>query len=235
MLQLLLSLTPISLIDSLSLLPFAMVVLAVLLSGPKPYLASVSFLLGTTLAYFAAGLLIVFGLGEFIQRATAGIAHGCNNPRAIDYILSMVVGIALILLGYRWAIARRKRAERKQVSAGMTPGAAFVTGAGATIAGIWGALPYFAAIDQIMKADVSYAEGIVALAYYNIVFVSLAAALVLIRAVVGQRSDGLFNAVTRLFEIWGKRVLVALMIVLGSVMLADGVGWLLGHPVIPVG
>ena len=52
---------------------------------------------------------------------------------------------------------------------------------------------------------------------------------------VGQRSDGLFNAVTRLFEIWGKRVLVALMIVLGSVMLADGVGWLLGHPVIPVG
>jgi hypothetical protein len=108
-------------------------------------------------------------------------------------------------------------------------------GAGATTAGLWGALPYFAAIDQIMKADVSYAAGIAALAYYNIVFVSLAAALLLIRAVAGSRADGLFNAVTRLFEIWGKRVLVALMIVLGSVMLADGVGWLFGHPVIPVG
>lgn len=194
-----------------------------------------SFLLGTVLSYLAAGVLIVFGLGELLQRLTAGIVHWFNNPRAIDYILSMVVGVALILLGYRWAIARRKRAERKQVSAGMTPGAAFVTGAGATIAGIWGALPYFAAIDQIMKADVSYAEGIAALAYYNIVFVSLAAALLLVRAVVGQRADGLFHAVTRLFEVWGKRVLVALMIVLGSVMLADGVGWLFGHPVIPVG
>jgi len=235
MLELLIALTPISLIDSLSLLPFAVVVLAVLLSGPKPYLASVSFLLGTTLSYFAAGILIVFGLGEFIQRATASIAHWFNNPSAIDYILSMVVGVALIILGYRWAIARRKRAQRREVSSGMTPPQAFVMGAGATIAGLWGALPYFAAIDHIMKADVSYAEGIAALAYYNIVFVSLAAALLLIRAVAGPRADGLFNAVTRLFEIWGKRVLVALMIVLGSVMLADGVGWLVGHPVIPVG
>jgi len=235
MIPLLYALTPISLIDSLSLLPFAVVVLAVLLSGPKPYLSSVSFLLGTVLSYFAAGVLIVFGLGELLQKFTTGIVHWFNNPRAIDYILSMVVGVALILLGYRWAIARRKRAERKQVSAGMTPGSAFVMGAGATIAGIWGALPYFAAIDQIMKADVSYAEGVIALAYYNVVFVSLAVALLLIRAVAGSRADGLFNAVTQLFEIWGKRVLVALMIVLGSVMLADGVGWLFGHPVIPVG
>jgi hypothetical protein len=235
MIPLLYALTPISLIDSLSLLPFAVVVLAVLLSGPKPYLSSVSFLLGVVLSYFAAGVLIVFGLGELLQGVTGGIVHWFNNPRAIDYILSMVVGIALILLGYRWAIARRKRAERKQASAQMIPGSAFVLVAGATIAGIWGALPYFAAIDQIMKADVSYAEGMVALAYYNMVFVSLATALVLIRAVAGPRADELFNAVTRFFEVWGKRVLVALMIVLGSVMLADGVGWLFGHPVIPVG
>jgi len=206
-----------------------------LLSGPKPYVASISILLGTVLSYFAAGVLIAFGLGELLQRVTASIAHWFNNPSAVDYILSMVVGIALILLGYRWAIARRKRAERKQVSSGMTPASAFVMGAGATIAGIWGALPYFAAIDQIMKADVSYGEGVIALAYYNLVFISLAAALLLIRAVAGPRADGLFNAVTRLFEVWGKRVLVAVMIALGSVMLADGVGWLLGHPVIPVG
>jgi len=235
MISLLYSLTPISLIDSLSLLPFAVVVLAVLLSGPKPYLSSASFLLGVVLSYFAAGVLIVFGLGELLQGVTGGIVHWFNNPSAIDYVLSLVVGVALILLGYRWAIARRKRAERKQVSAGMTPSSAFVMGAGATIAGIWGALPYFAAIDQIMKADVSYAEGVIALAYYNVVFVSLAVALLLIRAVAGQRADGLFNAVTHLFEVWGKRVLISLMIVLGSIMLADGVGWLFGHPVIPVG
>ena len=235
MIPLLYALTPISLIDSLSLLPFAAVALAVLLSGPKPYVSSIGFLLGVFLSYFASGVLIVFGLGEILQRVTGAIVHWYNNPRAIDYILSMVVGVALILVGYRWAIARRKRAERRQVSSGMTPGAAFAMGAGATIAGIWGALPYFAAIDQIMKADVTYAEGVVALGYYNIVFVSLAAALVVTRATLGERANVIFDTVNRLFEVWGKRVLVALMIVLGSVMLADGVGWLFGHPVIPVG
>jgi len=232
--ELLITLTPISLIDSLSLLPFAAVVLMVLLSGPKPYLTSVSFLLGIVLAYLSCGTLIVYGLGEILQRVIASVVHWFNNPSAIDYVLSMVVGTALILLGYRWAVARRKRAERKQVTSGMTTGAAFLTGAGATVAGIWGALPYFAAIDQIMKTDVSSLEGVVALVYYNVVFVSLAASLVLIRSVVGPRADGLFQAVNRFFEIWGKRVLVTLMIVLGSVMLADGVGWIFGHPVIPV-
>ncbi|UCD24721.1 MAG: GAP family protein [Gemmatimonadota bacterium] len=235
MIALLYALTPISLIDSLSLLPFAAVALAVLLSGPKPYVSSISFLFGILLSYFASGILIVFGLSEILRRVTEAIVHWFNNPRAIDYILSMIVGVALILLGYRWAIARRKRAERKEVSAGMTPGAAFLMGAGATIAGIWGALPYFAAIDQIMKADVSFVEGLVALGYYNIVFVSLATALVVTRAVMGQSADIVFETVNRLFEVWGKRVLVALMIVLGSVMLADGVGWMFGHPVIPVG
>lgn len=235
MLGLLISLTPISLIDSLSLLPFAAVVLAMLLSGPRPYPNAISFLLGTMLSYFAAGMLIVFGLGEIIQRVTAGVVQWWNNPRAIDYILSIVVGIALILLGYRWAVARRKKAERKKASLGMTPTQAFGMGAGATLAGLWGALPYFAAIDQILKADVSYPGAIVALAYYCVVFIAFASALVVIRAVVGDRANVLFDMVHHVIDIWGKRVLVALMILLGSVMLADGVGWLFGRPIIPVG
>jgi hypothetical protein len=234
MLDLLVTLTPISLIDSLSLMPFAMVVLATLLSGPKPYVSSISFLLGTTLSYFAAGVLIAFGLGGLIERLTVSLVHRFWNPQAIDYWLSMVIGLALIVLGYRWAVARRERAERKDVSTGMTPPQAFTLGAGATIAGLWGALPYFAAVDQILKANVSMWEVMIALAYYNIVFVSLAASLVLVRAVAGKRADGLFAAVNRLLSVWGKRLLIAGMILLGIVMIADGVGWLLGHPLIPV-
>lgn len=233
--ELLIALTPISLIDSFSLLPFAVVVLAVMLSGPAPYLTSASFLVGTMLSYFVAGVLIVFGLGEVIQQATSIIVHWWNNPRAIDYMLSIVLGLALVVLGYRWAVARRAKAARKHVSSGMTPTQAFVMGAGATIAGLWGALPYFAAIDQILKADISYVEGILALAFYCVVFVGFASALVVLRAVVGPRADAIFTKVNRLIEVWGRRVLVTLMILLGSVMLADGVGWLFGRPLIPVG
>ncbi len=235
MIEVILTLTPISLIDSLSLLPFAVVVLAVLLSGPKPYVAATSFLLGIFLSYFAAGVVIAWGLGAVIDRVTAALVHWFKNPSATDYILSMVIGVALIALGYRWANARRVKAEQKKASPGMTPAQAFGVGAGATIAGVWGALPYFAAIDQILKANLSYGESAIALAYYNVVFVSLGAVLIPVKAFLGPRADAMFETVNRLIAVWGKRVLIAAMLVLGAVMVADGVGWMLGRPIIPVG
>jgi hypothetical protein len=76
---------------------------------------------------------------------------------------------------------------------------------------------------------------VVALAYYNAVFVSIAALLVVIRALVGRRADGLFDAVNRLFSVWGKRLLIAGMVILGLAMLADGIGCLFDHPLIPIG
>jgi len=235
MVDLLATLAPISLVDSLSLMPFALVVLATLLSGPRPYVASMSFLAGIATSYFAAGVLIAVGLGGVIARVTAGVAHWYKNPAAIDYVLGMLIGLALIVLGYRWATARRQRAERKSAAAGMTPAQAFLLGAGATLAGLWGALPYFAAVDQILKAGISTGQGILALAYYNAIFVAIPLGLVVARAFLGRRGDDLLATVNRLLSIWGKRLLVAGMILLGAVMIADGVGWLLGRPLIPVG
>ena len=235
MTELLVGLAPISLVDSLSLLPFAVVVLAVLLGGPAPYLASLSFLLGILASYFAAGVLIAVGFGQVIERVAAALVHWFRNPDALDYVLSIVIGIALIALGRRWATARRSRAERRARPAVMTPPRAFAVGAVATLAGLWGALPYFAAIDQILKADATAGEAIVALAFYNVVFVSLPALLVLARAAMGARAAGLFDALNRLIEVWGNRILAAAVIALGSLMLADGVGWLFGRPVLPVG
>ena len=66
------------------------------------------------------------------------------------------------------------------------------------------------------------------------IFISPLALLVLIRACAGTRADGLFDWVNRLFTVWGKAILIVLMIILGLVMVADGVGWFIGHPLIPV-
>ena len=89
MLDLLLTLTPISLIDSLSMLPFAVVVLAVVLGGPRPYLTAAGFLVGVFLSYLASGVLIAVGLGGIIDRVTASLAHWFKHPSPIDYVLSM--------------------------------------------------------------------------------------------------------------------------------------------------
>ncbi len=233
MLDLLVVLTPIALVDSLSMVPFAVVALAVLLSGRQPYAASFSFMAGTVLSYFAAGLLIAFGLGGLIDSASQFIAHRFWNPETIDYVLGLLIGLALIFFGYRMAIMRQEKGKQKEVAADMSPAQAFGLGAGATIAGIWGALPYFAAIDQILKADVSDVEGVIALAFYNLMFASLLLVLILIRAVLGQRADRMFEAVNQLFTVWGKRVLIAVMVLLGLVMVADSTGYFLGYPLIP--
>lgn len=235
MFGLIITLIPISLLDSLSLLPFAVVVLAVLLAGPKPYLTSTGFLLGIFLSYLAAGILIAAGLGQLMQRATAALVRWFNNPSTLDYVLSMIVGSGLIALGYRWANARRVRADRRQPRKGMTPIQAFGMGAGATLAGLWGALPYFAAIDQLLKADLGLAESVVALTVYNVIFVSVGIVLVLLKASIGARADAHFARVSSVLAVWSRRLLIAGMIVLGTIMVADGIGWMLGSPVIPVG
>ncbi len=235
MLDLLVTLTTISLIDSLSMLPFAVVALAVLLTGSKPYLTASAFLLGIFVSYFASGVVIALGLGETINRVTAALVHWFKHPNALDYYLSIAIGLALIVLGYRWATARRARAAQKKPDATAGPGRAFLLGAGAVLAGLWGALPYFAAVDQILKADVSVAGAVGALAFYNVVFVSSGVALVLMRAFLGSRADAIFQVVNRLLATWGKRVLIAAMVILGAVMVADGVGWMVGRPLIPVG
>jgi hypothetical protein len=236
MLDLLITLTTISLIDSLSMLPFAVVALAALLSGRQPYLTATGFLLGVFVAYLGSGILIAFGLGQTINEITEALVHWFKNPNALDYYLSMVVGLLLIIFGYRWATARRKKAEqKKKADAGMGPGQAFLLGGGAVLAGLWGALPYFAAVDTILKEDLTVSESIVALTYYNVIFVSSGVVLVLIRAVMGERADEVFAAVNRFIAAWGKRLIITLMVLLGLVMIADGVGWLLGRPLIPVG
>jgi len=90
-------------------------------------------------------------------------------------------------------------------------------------------------VDTILKEDLSASESIVALTYYNVVFVSSGVILVVIHAVMGEQANRVFAAVNRFIALWGKRVIITLMVLLGLVMLADGVGWLLGRPLIPVG
>ena len=236
MINLLGVLTPISLLDSISVIPFAVVVLAVLLGGARPYLGSTTFLLGIGLSYLAAGLLIVLGLGPILDGLSERLTHWWKHPTTLDIVLGIVIGAVMVIFGYRLATARQEKGKQKMemASEGISPWQAFGLGAGSTLAGLWGALPYFAAIDQILKANLSILEAVLALGYYNLIFILPLAALVVIRAALGARAAGLFDAVNRLFSVWGKRLLIAGLIIVGLVFVADGIGWLVGRPLLPV-
>jgi cytochrome c biogenesis protein CcdA len=131
------------------------------------------------------------------------------------------------------AAARRAKEKADRLES-VTPAQAFTAAAGLTIVGMPGAVPYLGAIDQVLKADLSVLSSVAALVFYNIVFVLPLVVLVNIRQLFPQQADRLFGLIGRLAESWGKRVIMALLIVLGLALIIDGIGWFFGYPLIPV-
>jgi cytochrome c biogenesis protein CcdA len=119
-------------------------------------------------------------------------------------------------------------------AASVTPVQAFVAAVGLTIVGMPGAVPFLGAIGQVLKADLSPVNTITALIFYNVIFVLPLVVFVLIRQMFSQHAGPLIAAVGRIAEVWGKRIITVLLIILGLLMIIDGIGWFLGHSLIPV-
>ncbi len=233
MTELLVVLTPIGLLDSTSIIPLCIVFLIVLLAGPNPIVRSSGLIFGIFVTYLVFGLLVLFGLQTFIDQIEAYIDRLWVNPNLEELILQIVIGLVLCAVAWRM-IAKDKNSVERAAPSSMTAVQAFVSGAVLTIVGLPGAVPYFAAIDLTLRAELTTAEEIGALVFYNVVFVLPIAAIVFLRVVLGNRSQPLLDGIKRFFDTWGQRVIVALLVVLGVVLILDGIGWLLGYPLITV-
>ena len=233
MVELLLILTPIGLLDSISMIPICIVILVVLLAGPQPLLRSSALIVGIYATYIACGILILLGLQSVFDEISAYTLRLWKNPETEELILQVLIGVVLSAFGLRIATARKRRTV-KPVASDMTIVQALLAGAGLTIVGLPGAVPYFAAIDLILRADVTVFQRMLALGYYNFVFVMPLAAIVALRLILGEHSTGILDAVKQFFDSWGQRLIVALLLILGVVLVVDGIGWFLGHPLIPV-
>ncbi len=234
MVELLLILTPISLLDSMSAVPFCIVPLAILLGGNRPLLSSLMFIAGIVISYFPFGLLLLFGLDMIFDWLTETLtAFLSKEPDTLDLVLQLAIGLVMVIFGYRIAAARQSRDEG-DAAAAITPGSAFVLAALLNLTGMWGALPYFAAIDQILRADLDAAGMVLVLAYYNLVFVIPLLAFIGLRYALGQKADRLFQTMARFFTRWGRRSIVFILFGLGVILLVDGISWFMGMPLIPI-
>lgn len=88
-------------------------------------------------------------------------------------------------------------------------GGAFALGASSTVIGLPGAFPYFAAIDQILRADASTAGAVALLLFYNGVFLLPLLAIPLLRAAFGRRADAFSARFAPQMERWGHRLVVS--------------------------
>lgn len=233
MLELLTILTPIALLDSTSIVPLCIVILVVLLAGPRPLLKSASFILGIFVVYLACGMLVLLGLESVLDELRAYTIRLWKSPETEELILQMLIGLVLCAVGLRMAF-RGKRSTEKPVATGMTTVQAFGAGAVLTIVGLPGAVPYLAAIELVLREHLSLKREILVLGYYNAVFVAPLAAIVGVHLALGERGRSVLDGTRRFLDAWGHRVILVLLIVLGALLIADAIGWFLGTPLIPV-
>ncbi|MEM7173019.1 MAG: GAP family protein [Pseudomonadota bacterium] len=237
MFDLVLIITPIALLDSTSIIPLCIVLLVILLSGPAPLGRSGAFLTGIFVTYLICGLLILFGLQSVFDAVNDYALEVWKNPNREELIFQLVVGLVLLFFGFRKMRGRKRESSETPTAPetdGMTAIQAFLSGAGLTIVGMPGAVPYLAAIDLVLRSDVTRNQEITALVLYNIAFVVPLAAIVALRLALGERGQEPLDRVRGFFERWGRRIVIALMLALGAILVADAIGWFLGTPLIPV-
>ena len=150
-------LIPILLADIVNPVLFAFMVYAV--GTDRPLSNSSAALIGHTASYLGFGIALAF--------AFDAITDWLANPKPIDYGIGLLIGVLLLWVAWRIRGGDKQEKQEPQVEQ-LTPLKAFGLGAVINIIGLPFALPYFAALDQILKADLTVADSVIAIAGYNL-------------------------------------------------------------------
>jgi cytochrome c biogenesis protein CcdA len=205
-------LTPILLADVVNPVLFAFMVYAV--GTDRPLINSVSALLGHTASYLGFGIALAF--------AFEAISTRLANPRPVDFGVGLLVGVLLLWVAWLSRGGNTGEKSKAQVE-GLTPLKAFGVGAIINIVGLPFALPYFAALDQILKADLTVTGSILMLAGYNLGYALPFLVVPALALLLGEGSRPLLARINEKVD-RASAVLMPLMLALvGIALVADAV------------
>lgn len=230
--QIIAALTTIALLDSTSMITVATVPMIMFLSSRRPLLLSASFVGGIFLTYFAMSVLVFMGLDSLFDAAGRWFARWSENPRTVCLVAQIVIGAAMLIVAVLMMKPGRLPPGRQPKS--ISPTGVFAFASLLIFIGLPGAIPLFAAVDLLIRAEVSTNASLWALVYYNAVFVLPFAAMVIVRLALGERGNRVLEAVSTFLSAWGKRLVIVVLLLLGMALIADGVGWLAGRALIPI-
>jgi cytochrome c biogenesis protein CcdA len=228
---LLLTLSAIALLDHLSMVPLALAPLAVALGSRRPIVSAGAFLGGIFAAYFVCGVVIMAGAEVLFEQLGPYLNRLWHDPNAYELAAQIFIGLLLMLSP--WFMSQQGKMTSRPVPEA-SPGGLFFLGATLTVLGIPGAVPYVAAVERIVSHDPPWLAAAAYLGFYNLIFVLPFLVLIGLRVITPRLADRIFQPLSN----FAMRVVPALAAVLffalGLLMVADGIGWFLGHPLIPV-
>jgi len=191
--------------------------MVVAVSTNRPLANSSAFLAGHTGAYFVSGIVIALGLNQITNRL--------NHPLPVDFVIELSIGLLLL-----WAaLASRdgKASEDKTPERELTPTYCFGYGAIINFIGVPFALPYFAAVDQILKANLSVELSLTAIAFYNLAYALPFLLVVILVAVTGDSSKPILDKISNLLVGLVDRFMPAILFLLGIALTVDALAFLI--------
>jgi cytochrome c biogenesis protein CcdA len=200
----------IALIDSIN--PNAVAVQVYLLSTPKPVMRSLAFILGDFTAAMIAGLIFTFGVAQIFASMFGWISDWL-------LILQLILGIVSLWVGFN---LRRliPQPETKQPRS-LKPIHTFWFGLTMALIEAPTALPFLAAIERIIQANLPILETIAALTLYCVIFVLPLVILLAAYIVLRDRASGFIHASQSAIAIWFPRIFQIILILLGIVLILD--------------
>jgi len=204
-------LVPILLTDIVNPVLFAFMVYAA--GTDKPILNSSAMLIGHTAAYFVAGVVLAGWLDPILDRL--------KNPQRIDFFIELGLGLILLAL----AIPSRKNTGKRPGENLPTLGvvSSFGTGVIVNFIGIPFAVPYFAALSQIMQEGLSQPEVLGMLAAYNLIYALPFTVVPILRGVMGEQARPLLARINDVIERISGVLMPILLGLIGLALIADGV------------
>lgn len=187
------------------------------LGSRKPFLNSIFVLLGWFLFYFTAGIAIALGLDAIIELLA--------NPRPIDFYIEIIIGVLLCWLGLSIVFKKKPNQKKPQYddAAELNPLKAFWMGVLINLIGLPFALPYFAVIDQILKADLDWISSLTVLLIYNLLYILPFSLLLLIRIVYREKSDQIFAKINSVMERIADVLMPFILVGIGGLLIVDSI------------
>lgn len=220
MFALLITLIPLLLADVIN--PVLFIAIMYTLGSNRPVRYCITLLLSFGLSYFVAGLLLAYGLdaiGEWLHAA-----------RQFDYAIEFL--LALLLLYFGWSQYQSKDVhpeESLKEPRNIHSRRALWLGLQVNLVGLPLALPYLAAIDQILKAELSDLNMMFLLLAYNVVYLLPFVSMLLIQQFFQEASQPFFKEVYRWVDRISNRWLPWIFIALGILLLEDCISYFLGY------
>lgn len=209
----LIQIAAIALLDSLNILTLSIAVY--LLGTPRPVPRSLAYVAGTTLGYFSAGVILLYGWRAVLERLLPLLASG-----ALAW-LQIIAGIVLAVAGLH-AIRRPASEVVFRPPQRITPLATFLLGA---VIGLLYA-PTDPRHNMALGLIVGQAEGMPAqliwLVWYNLFYIMPLLGMVVLRVLWPERSHLLFGWMTHTISNFVYRILPYLIAFAGGLLVLRG-------------